>query len=213
MSKMLRVLLLLATLGTSLAVGNDSSQVQIALYPYYHEPAVAWRVTILADGIVQFEESAVPVEIANVPAEDTFAWVQVSSRSQGRISHRKLATLLSQLRDLELEDLGFAYSAEYSWVDPRGDREVTNDSGETFIYSAEKTRVVTHGASYRLRITSEGVSVDSSVYAPLSALKYEDPEHPDRAQIIKIVTAWHHILKAVGPVNGFEAKDYRRWIE
>jgi hypothetical protein len=73
--------------------------------------------------------------------------------------------------------------------------------------------VVTHGDTYVIQVIFDGRSTESSAYAPLSALRYEDPEHPDRDQIAKLMTAWYEVFRALGPVRGIKAKLYRPYLE
>ena len=65
------------------------------------------------------------------------------------------------------------------------------------------------GPTYRIQITSDDLTVDSSVYAPLNALMYEDPPHPDRADILRFIETWLSIVEVVGEIDGFDADAYR----
>ena len=188
---------------------EGSVVVQIALYPYYHDPASAWKLTIQGDGTVSYEESAEPVKLAVISKDDAIRWVSRPGRATERLSPTKQGKLLGRLRALDLGTLRSDYSAQYSYADPTTESRVINESGESHTTAAEVTRVVTHGATYRLRVILDGTSVDSVVYAPFSALEWKDPEHPDRAAISKIIAAWYYVLKAVGPVNEFKPRMFR----
>jgi hypothetical protein len=198
---------LLSTPSLSLGV-ESSTQVQIALYPYYHDPESAWRVTVLADGTVRYEESTTAVKVRVVTRDDATQWVERSAGLPKRLSARKLNALVTQLRALDLGTLRFGYSAAYEFAAPTADTTGPTESGRSY----EVSRIVTHGATYRLSVALDGASVDSSVYAPFAALEWQNPVHPDRAAIATIVAAWYHVLKIVGPVNGLKAKMFRPGI-
>ena len=193
----------------SLSFGDERLPVvEIGLYPYYHDPAPAWKVSILADGTVRYEESASPMK-AVVTRDDSTSWIQRPSRSPSHLSHAKQKKLLADLRALDLGSLEPHYSAEYSFSDPTAETRVTTDSGQSYTTPAEVTRIVTHGATYRLHVALDDASTDSFVYAPFEALEQEAPGHPDRAAIARVLAGWYYVLKAIGPVNGFKARMFR----
>ena len=210
MKRVLPTLLVFFLSAASLSLGaENSAQVQITLYPYYHHAESAWRVTILTDGTVRYEESTIAVKVRVVTRDDATQWVERSASLPKRLSARKLNALLTQLRVLDLATLRFGYSAAYSFTDPTSETRVTTESGQSYTTPAEVSRFVTHGATYRLTMALDSASVDSSVYAPFAALEWKNPVHPDRSAIATIVAAWYYVLKVVGPVNGFKAKMFR----
>ncbi len=197
----------------SLNVANGQDQIRVAQYPYGHEPELAWRVTILTDGNWLHEESAVPLKVSTLVDVGDVRWVPATKQSSGRVSQKKLTALFSSLRDLKLETLTRRYSAQHTFLHPTERTQVVPAEGDPYLIPAESTRVVTHGDTYVIEVVLDGLSVESSVYAPFVALRYENPEHPDRDQIVKLVTAWYEVFRATGPVRSIEAKLYRPYLE
>ena len=52
----MHAVLLFVSLFAVSSAASDCGLVQIVLYPYYHDPEPAWRITIHGDGDVRFEE-------------------------------------------------------------------------------------------------------------------------------------------------------------
>jgi hypothetical protein len=181
--------------------------IRISAYPYYHDPEIAHRVNVFEDGIIRRERSTAPVDVVTVVDAADVEWTQARSAVPQRISLTRLDELLSRLRNLQVGELQTEYSAEHTYTDPNEARSVVRD-GKVFYLGGEVTRVVTHGPTYRVQITTEDLTVDTSVYAPLSALEYKDPQHPDRADILRFIEAWLSIVEVVGGIDGFDASGY-----
>ena len=199
-------------LSSFVMAGDCATEIQIALYPYYHDAETAWRVTILPDGTARHEQSAAAVKTARVDDFENLEWIPVS---QSSIPAKKLTALVRHVRDLQPQTLSGHYSAQYSFLDPfeKTVTVVVIEGKESYTIPEETTRLVTHGTTYSLRINAADLLVDSTVYAPLSALEWEDPPHPDRSEIRKIVAAWYYVLREVGPVDEFRAKDLRPYLK
>src|SRR5678815_3475368 len=95
---------------TALAAA-DQGVVQLAVYPYYHDPAPAWRLTVFSDGSVSYEESVAPVEVPLLTPDYVVRWGKPSPMK--RLSPRRLSSLHARLRSLGLDKLQFHYSADY----------------------------------------------------------------------------------------------------
>jgi len=121
--------------------------------------------------------------------------------------------LWNQLEGVGLETLANEYSAEFAYDVPGQVAQVRTESGDTYTVPAKTERIVTHSATYQIHIHSAELSVDSSIYAPLAALEWEDPPHPDRQQILKFVSAWYFILRTSGPIAGWKAKCFRPYVQ
>jgi len=190
-------LLLTAIALATCAAAGDREYIEVSMYPYYHSPSKAWQVVIQSDGEVTYRESSYPVEVSSLPITVEPEWVDVSGRVT-RVSEKQWKRLVELMQAASLESLKSHYSAGYS---------VPSEDPDEFF-----ARVVTHGDNYRIRLDIGDLKVDSAVYAPLSALSQQDPSHPQREEIRKIVEAWYHLLRVVGPVDGYRAKEYRRWV-
>ncbi len=208
----LALLVLLLSRGTLLFGAECGAQIRIALYPYFHDPAAAWRVTVCADGSTRYEESAEPVKLSAVTSDTEPKWVQRRVRFLKQLPRAAHTELLERLRALGLDSLKVRYSADYTITDPSELKQITKQTGPS-AQIAEVLRLVTHGATYRLQVALDDVSVDTSVYQPFVAMEYESPPHPERAAIRKTVAAWYYILEAIGPVNDFNAKMFQQGIE
>jgi hypothetical protein len=195
---------------TSLSFGGeDEALVEIALYPYDHDPASAWKLTILVDGTIRYAKSAEPVKLPVVSTDDGIQWVPRSRNAPKRPSSAKQRKRIEQLRTLQLGSHRSYYSAEHSYVDSTTETLVVQESRKAYTTAAEVRRVVTHAATCCVRVSLEDTSVDSLVYAPFSALDGKDPEDPDPAAIPRILSAWYYVLRVVGSVNNLKARNFR----
>jgi len=198
----------LAALGT----GAELGQIQLIQYPYGHDPELAWRLTVLPDGTWLHEESTRPVKLTPLADVGALEWVAAARQSTGHMSRKRLAALVARLRELELETLERQYSAQHTFLHPTETTLAVPAQGEEYRIPAETTRVVTHGDTYEIRISIENASVESSVYAPLATLSYDNPQHPDRQRIATLMTVWYEVLRATGPIRGIKTKQYRPYL-
>ena len=209
---MIVLTLILALLANGASEPTAALDIQLSLYPYYHHEATAWRVEIRADGTVAYLESKEPVKVSYSSPIEAIDWVIAPSSLPSQLSSRQMRTLYSKLNAVGLTGLESKYSAQFSY--PSEKTAVVDDTGEIVdSVPGEAWTIVTHGAYYGLRISGLGASVDTVVYSPVSALEWTDPEHPKRADIQKIISAWFHVLKTTGPVNDYKARHYRKWLK
>jgi hypothetical protein len=199
----------IALVGFSLVTSAlaEDKKVRITYIPDYSSPELAWRASIAIDGTVSLERS----DVAVTTLHPEFRWVRDTAYRK-RISERQVATLFESLEALELGELGPEYSANRSWSVPGETAKVIGPSGEVLReVPAETARVVTHGGHYGLWYRDRG-RVDTTVYAPFSALD-NDPDHPNRGEIRKILTAWYLVLKTTGPIADAKAGEFKPYVE
>lgn len=173
----------------------DNVVVQIAWVPhaFKSDPTIAWRLSVLDDRSIRYEESNVPVSVS----EPEFSWVAKPTPNRARLSQRRMNALHLGLEALALADLKPAYSAERSW----------REEGA----AVDTWKIVLHGSTYRLVVGDNGGTTETEVYAPILAT--EDPEQPERDAIRRFLAAWYLVLKAVGPIHWFRAKDFRQYAQ
>ena len=196
-------------LGSSALAAGSTPQVEISWFPYHHDPEPAWRLTVVSDGSIRYEETAEPVKLWDVHGESDLHWVVRSGKARARVASRKQRDLIESLSSLDLVALKRKYSAEFSYSSPTEVTTVVEADGSSHTVPAEVDHIITHASTYGLRVIGGDVHVDSLIYAPFQALDCENPEHPDRAAIIKFLRGWYYVLHATGPVHGFKASMFK----
>jgi hypothetical protein len=196
-------------LGGMHAVRAEMPEVEIAVFPYDHDPAPAWRVVVVPNGTVLYEETAQPVKLIDPPADSEFVWVERAHVVRRTLSLKQQDEMVAGLQALRLSTLKPSYSAEFSYLHPTEKAKVIEANGEVHLVPAEVHQLATHGRTLRLRVTSTKEHTDTTVYCPLTALGFNNPKHPDREAIVAFVAGWRTVLGAVGDVNGLKADMFR----
>jgi hypothetical protein len=199
------VVVLLLILGGMPVVRAEMPEIEIAMFPYDHDPAPAWRVVIVPNGSVLYEETAEPVKLVNPPADSDLLWVERPHVIRRTLSLEKQDAMVAELRALGLNTLKPSYSAEFAYLHPTDKTTVIEEDGRVHFVPAEVQQLVTHGRTLRLRVTSSRDHTETTVYCPLTALEFTNPKHPDRDAIVTFVAGWRAVLRAVGDVNGLKA--------
>lgn len=191
------------------SANRPATQVELSWFPYHHRPEAAWRLSVLSDGSIRYEESAVSKKFWDLEDMTDVSWVERPGVVRARLTKRKQRGLIESLKGLELGELRAEYSAEFSYRSSTEVTTVTRSDGTSHTIPAEVHKIITHAAKYGLRFTTNETHAVSEIYAPFQALEWKDPEHPDRAAIARFLRAWYFVLDAVGPVHGLTADSFR----